>query len=411
MHQRLREIEERLAALRQQLRGDGEVDMDAIEKEIKDLQEERSKLIRRIEVAESIAPENMSGMHSIEGGGNPHAGAGQTENRGAGFVEPAEYRDAWAARMIGLPMTQAEMRVFENTNTEYRAFTHTTENTAILIPETVVAGIWRRAEEAYPLWNDVRKFNVRGILTMKRFDGIKAGDAAWYEEPDVVEDEQNAFSEINLVGCELAKSVTVSWKLRAMAISEFIPFIEREIGERMGVALGYATYAGKGKPGNEGDFKPEPRGIKTFLEKEEGTPQIVTYTTGNLKEADLRNAVAKLHSSHVSDARIYVNNKTAWTVLAGIQDANKRPIFLNDVSMQGAVGRVFGMPVKIDASVGDGEILFGNPSAGYWANVNRAMTMHTEDHVKARETDYMGYAIVDGDVYDSEAFALLKPGA
>lgn len=411
MHQRLRAIEERLAVLRQQLRGEGEVDMDAIEKEIKDLQEERSKLNRRIEVAESIAPENMPGMRSIEGTGNPNANASQTETRGAGFAEPAEYRDAWAARMIGLPMTETQMRVFENTNTEYRAFTHTTENTAILIPETVVAGIWKRAEEAYPLWNDVRKFNVRGILTMKRFDGIKAGDAAWYEEPDVVEDEQNAFSEINLTGCELAKNVTVSWKLRAMAISEFIPFIEREIGERIGVALGYATYAGKGKPGNEGDFKPEPRGIKTFLEAEAETPQVVTYASGSLKEADLRAAVAKLHSSHISGTRIYVNNETAWTILAGIQDANKRPIFLNDVSVQGAVGRIFGMPVKIDASIGKGEILFGNPSAGYWANVNRAMTMHTEDHVKARETDYMGYAIVDGDVYDSKAFALLKPGA
>jgi hypothetical protein len=39
------------------------------------------------------------------------------------------------------------------------------------------------------------------------------------------------------------------------------------------------------------------------------------------------------------------------------------------------------------------------------------MTMHTEEHVKPREIDYMGYAIVDGDVYDSKAFALLKPGA
>ena len=37
--------------------------------------------------------------------------------------------------------------------------------------------------------------------------------------------------------------------------------------------------------------------------------------------------------------------------------------------------------------------------------------MHTEEHVKARTTDYMGYAIVDGDVYDSKAFAMLKPNA
>ena len=410
MHKRIREIDARLAELRQQLRSEGDVDMDAIEEEITELQGERAKLMRRIELAESADVGSLPGLRSIERSGNPPEGE-QQQNRNAGFAEPAEYRDAWAARMLGLDITAAQMRVFERTNAEYRAFTHTTENTAVLIPETVVAGIWKRAEEAYPLWNDVRKFNVRGTLVMKRFDGIKAGDAAWYEESDTVADEENAFSEISLTGCELAKSVTVSWKLRAMAISEFIPFIEREIGERMGVTLGHGVYTGKGKPGNEGSFKPEPRGIKTYLEAEEGTPQVVTYASGSLKESDLRSAVAKLHSSHIGGARIYVNNVTAWTILAGIQDSNKRPIFLNDVSVQGAVGRVFGMPVKIDAAIGDGEILIGNPSAGYWANVNRAMTMHTEDHVKQRETDYMGYAIVDGDVYDSMAFALLKPGA
>lgn len=411
MHKRLKEIDARMAALRTQLRSEGEVDMDAIEREINELQQERSVLMRRIEIAESISAENLPGFRSVERveeNSNAHA---RQEDRGAGFTEPTEYRDAWAARMLGMHLTEAQLRVFENTNAEYRAFTHTTENTAILIPETVVSGIWKRAEEAYPLWNDVRKFNVPGILTMKRFDGIKAGDAAWYEETDVVEDEENAFSEISLTGCELAKSVTVSWKLRAMAISEFIPFIEREIGERMGVALGYATYIGKGKPGNAESFKPEPRGIKTYLQKEDGTPQVVSYAAGSLKESDLREAVSKLHSSHVSGARIYANNKTAWTVLASIQDANKRPIFLNDVSVQGAVGRVLGMPVKIDASIGDGEILIGNPSAGYWANATRAMTMHTEEHVKQRTTDYMGYAIVDGDVYDSQAFAILIPNA
>lgn len=402
MHKRITEIDARLAELRQQLRGEGEIDMDAIEKEINELQGERSQLMRRMEIANSISTGDVTGLRSIESDVPIKA---QPEVRN-GFAEPAEYREAWAMRMLGMDMSAAQMRTFESTNAEYRAYTHNTENTAVLIPETVVNGIWKRAEESYPLWADVRKFNVPGTLTMKRFDGVKAGDAAWYDEADTVADEQNAFSEINLTGCELAKSVTVSWKLRAMAISEFIPFIEREIGERMGVALGNAVYSGKGKP-TASEHKAEPRGVKTALEKESGTPQITTYTD-TPTEADLRAAVAKLHSSHIANACLYVNNKTAWTVLAGIQDANKRPIFLNDVSQQGAVGRVFGMPVKVDAAIGDGEILFGSANAGYWANVNRGMTMHTEEHVKARTTDYMGYAIVDGDVYDSMAFSLLK---
>lgn len=405
MHKRIQEIDARLAELRTQLRGDGEIDMDAIENEIKELQGERAKLMRRAEIAESISGNDLPGLRSIERSDTRTQETPETRN--ADFAEPTGYRDAWAARMLGEEMSDAQMRVFKETNAQYRAFTHNTENTAVLIPETVVAGIWKRAEEEYPLWNDVRKFNVPGTLTMKRHNGIEEGDAAWYDEDTVVADEKNTFGEISLTGCELAKSVTVSWKLRSMAISEFIPFIEREIGERMGVALGNAVYKGKGKP-SASEHKPEPRGVKTFLEAEGSTPQVTTYT-GTLTEKNLRTAIAKMHSRHIKNACVYVNNKTAWTVLADIQDANKRPIFLDNVSVQGAVGRIFGMPVKVDASIGDGEVLFGNASSGYWANVTRSMTMHTEDHVKARTTDYMGYAIVDGDVYDSMAFSLLKP--
>ena len=37
--------------------------------------------------------------------------------------------------------------------------------------------------------------------------------------------------------------------------------------------------------------------------------------------------------------------------------------------------------------------------------------MMTEDHVKLRTTDYVGYAIMDGNVVTSKAHALLKEAA
>ena len=40
-------------------------------------------------------------------------------------------------------------------------------------------------------------------------------------------DEQNTFGQLTLTGCELAKSITVTWKMRAMAIDEFIPYIKK----------------------------------------------------------------------------------------------------------------------------------------------------------------------------------------
>lgn len=405
---RLKEIEARLAEIRAQLRGEGEVDLDALEKEIAELEAERAALIRRQEMANRAAEGLVPGLRPVEEGA-PAAEEG--EARAEGFTEPAEYRDAWAAAMLGRQMNEAQRSVYENTNAQYRAYTHTTENTAVLIPETVVDGIWARAAEAYPLWADVRKYNVPGQLVMHKHTGIVAGDAAWYDEATPTADEQNAFADFVLNGCELAKAVTVSWKLRAMAVSDFIAFIQREIGDRMGAALGNAAYSGKGQPGSGDSFKPEPRGIKTALLAETSTPQVVTYaTTGanaGVTDDILRQAVAKIHSSYTAKAAVYVNNKTAWTVLAGIKDAQKRPIFLTDQAVQGAVGRVFGLPVKVDPAVADGEILIGDAGDGYVANINEAMTMHTEEHVKARTVDYMGYAIVDGDVLDTQAFALV----
>ena len=114
-----------------------------------------------------------------------------------------------------------------------------------------------------------------------------------------------------------------------------------------------------------------------------------------------------LHSSYVNGAAIYANNATIWSTLANLVDGNGRPMFIADV-MSGGVGRIFGRVVKADASIPEGEILVGNPNAGYIANINEDITMYKEEHVRERLTDYMGYAIVDGDVVDTQAFVILK---
>ena len=401
---RIQEIEQRMNEIRDMLmRGEG--NLDEIETELNQLGEERSRIQQRQAMIERL------------NGGNPMSGNYTGDNTGAGNQQQRmttaseEYRTAWAMDMMGLRMTDEQRSAYDAVNIEFREFTHTTENTAVLIPESVVTGIWKRVADAHPLWAAVRKFAVRGVLTMKKFVGIKAGDAAWYDEETPTADEENEFAEINLYGCELSKSVTVSWKLKKMAIPEFIAFIEQEIAERMGAALGQAVYTGKGKPGSDDDFKAEPRGIKTALMAQDATPQIVQYTKGSLTDTILRSAIAKIHSSLLNGVKIYCNNNTAWTVLAEIKDTQKRPIFLTDSAAQGAVGRALGKNVEVDEAMADGEILFANPYAGYWANINENMTMHTEDHVKARKTDYLGYAIVDGDVYDEMAFALVMPSA
>lgn len=341
-----------------------------------------------------------------------------TEKDGkVGTTEPVKvvnekdtYLNVWAKYMQGKKIEGNEKELFDKVNAEFNnAYTHDTTNTAILIPETVVAGIWKRAEEMYPLLSAVRKFNVRGTLTMKKHLSIDAGDAKFYSENTPTEDEQNTFGEITLSGCELAKAITITWKLRAMAMEEFIPFIINELGERIGVALGTAVASGAGAAATPR----EPEGIETALAAEVGTPQIVTYDPDNattpvpLTYEKITEAIAKIHSSYLNGCTIYANNTTIWTQLANLMDGNGRPLFIPDVT-SGGVGRMFGMVVKPDAGISKNNILIANANAGYIMNTNEPMSVATEEHVKARTVDYAAYTIVDGAVLDTKAFALIK---
>ncbi len=322
------------------------------------------------------------------------------------------YLNAWAKDMLGHKLTEDEQGVFNKVNEAFKmdprneAFTHTTGNTGIVIPQTVVEGIWKEVGETYPLWDDVSKLYVGGNLSMIK--GETSTDAGWYEEENETEDGQETFGILNLTGCELSRSITVSWKLKAMSIEAFLPYIQGRLAEKMGAALGYGVSVGKGKPGEGDSFKPEPKGVVTALKAEEETPQVITYDTEDpLAFEKFTIALSKIKSGYLKGAVIYADSKTIWTQIANIKDGMDRPYFVPDVS-SGGVGRIFGLTVKEDDSIPTGSILIGNAQKGYLANINQAITLDSEDHKKKRVTDYIAYGIVDGDVVTTKAFVLIE---
>lgn len=310
------------------------------------------------------------------------------------------YMTAFAKTLKGENLTAAEASCFEIVNT----YTHTTQNTGIVVPETFAQGIWDIVETQYPLWADVSKTYVKGDASIIK--STSSTEAAWYDEATATADGTEGFGLLQLTGCELARAITVTYKLKEMAIADFIPFIQRKLAEKMGAALGYGVSRGKGKPGVGDSFKPEPLGIITALLAETNTPQVKTYTAGSLSYAKLteQRSLIKRGASRLA---YYVNATTMWSELANVVDDNGRPIMIAD-PINGGVMRMFGIPVKEDDSLLDGQILLGNAAQGYAANVNKDITLETENHAKARTTDYCGYAIVDGGVLATDMFALLK---
>lgn len=310
------------------------------------------------------------------------------------------YMTAFAKSLKGDKLSAAEAECFEMVNT----YTHTTQNTGVVVPETFAQGIWDIVETQYPLWADVSKTYVKGDASIIK--STSSTEAAWYDEATATADGTEGFGLLQLTGCELARAITVTYKLKEMAIADFIPFIQRKLAEKMGAALGYGVSRGKGKPGVGDSFKPEPLGIITALLAETNTPQVKTYTAGSLSYAKLteQRSLIKRGASRLA---YYVNATTMWSELANVVDDNGRPIMIAD-PINGGVMRMFGIPVKEDDSLLDGQILLGNAAQGYAANVNKDITLETENHAKARTTDYCGYAIVDGGVLATDMFALLK---
>ena len=308
------------------------------------------------------------------------------------------YKNAWAKTLMNLSLTKEEQQIYQMVN---EAYTHTTGNTQLVIPKTVTKGIWEEAGEIYPYFGDTSKTYVNGVLSMVQEDA--SSDAKWYDEPTPTEDGKETFKEFTLDGCELSRAITVSWKLKEMAVEDFIPYIQRKMAKKMGAALGYGSTHGAGKSGSG---KPEPTGVVTALEKETGTPQIIAYAGTEPTYKELTTARSKIKSGYSAGLAIYANSTTIWTKLANVLDANNRPLFMPDPAA-GGLYRVLGMLVKEDDSMKDGEILISNPGMGYAMNINKEMTMLPEEHVKDRKTDYCGYAIADGNATTTKAHALL----
>ena len=317
-------------------------------------------------------------------------------------VDSSTYREAFFNRLMGNEVTNEQERAFVSVNPNIQN-TMTGASTTVVVPTTTSSKIWRKVGELYPFYQDCFKMSVKGNFEL--IQEKTSPDAKWYDEATATEDGEEDLDRYQLTGCELARSIDVSWKLKKMSMDDFENYIVDKMAKKMGAALGYASVQGKGKP-TATEHKPEPLGVATALQKEGNEKRIVEYTTAPTY-ADLTSLFSKVKSAYKKTA--YATNDFIWSVLANIKDKNDRPYFIPDTTA-GGVGRLFGAVVKEDDSVPAGMLLLGDASA-YTMNFNEDITLDTEENKKKRTTSYLGYAIADGAPEDLDAFALLKKKA
>ena len=272
----------------------------------------------------------------------------------------------------------------------------------IVVPMTTSKKIWSEIVESHPILADLEPTYIPGDITIIKADE-NSDDEAEVDEATVGKDLNIATGAlIVLRGIEYSRTATLSFKIKKMGIEDFLAYVQKKIAEKMSNALAAAVYKGKGAV--EGKATQQ-IGATTNLPES----QIVTVADATKVDYDtLVDMVSKVKSAYLGKAVIYARNSTIWNVLAKIKDANKRPLFIPDLVNNSGVGRILSFVVKPDEVVGENEIFFGNLKDGYAENINLNMTIMTEDHIKTRMTDYVGYMIADGDRVTDKAFAMIK---
>ncbi|WP_019243651.1 MULTISPECIES: phage major capsid protein [Bacillus] len=368
-------------------------EFNAIETQVKELDNE-------IEAAK-LANANLKALQEnkvvldLENKSIQVEGAKQMENIQTNVL-PNEvvYTNAFAKTLMGQELTSQENSIFMEMNN------HTTLNSGVMIPATTLNEIITEIEAQAPFFADARKFQVTGLLKLPKHTAITAGDAKAYLESEATEVEKNTFVEISLGGKEIAKYIEVSFKVESMSISAFLEYLKGEIVERVGVELGRQSISGNGVK--------EMTGVLTALASVTAQRTDYTAATG-IGYKDLTAAMSKLGAKHVSSAVMYASNATVWNNLANITDTTERPLFITDTTA-GGVGRVLGVPVKVDSAVPDGTVIIGN-AKGYVVNTNEALSVESTRDIKARKTGFSAYTVVDGNVTHEKAFSIIAPSA
>ena len=312
------------------------------------------------------------------------------------------YENAFTKRLMGKSLSSTEQAVFRQVN----ASDTTTKTNSYLVPTTWVSKIWSEAEEIHTVLADVTKTSVPGDLDIPKAE--LSGSASFYDEDETVQSSDIKDSDLHLKGYELAKTVTVSWKMQKTAVADFQSWLRREIVKRVSGTMASTHFNGLGVAGSSDGFKSQPLGIITALKGEVGTPQVLEIPANDdVSYISITYLISLVNSAYAKKSKFYANSKFIWRTLANIVDKNGKPIFVSDPTGQ-AIGRIFGYEVAEEDAVPDDKLVFGNFADGYTCNVQQDITLYTQEMVKARKTDYMAYTIYDSQPITTKAFALLE---
>ena len=373
IEKRRAEIAARKAEIRKLLTDDKNADIDALEKELRELNEEDAGLEKR------QAIERM--LNSGSAMGNP------IENPVAARSLPVEdteklYRSAWLKTLQGKSLTDDEKRVYEQ-----RAYSTAANSALPIIPETTANQIIKKMYEVAPILQRCKIFHVPGNFKFA-IEGTN-DEAALHTENAAITAASDSLGSVSLTGYEIVKLVKASRACSEMALSAFESYIVEVIAEAVARRIEKYIFTGTGTN--------QPGGVKTAGKGAsgayaDGTDQITVGKTASLTEENVIALYGLLGDGYERNAVWCMNKATFFSDFFPLMNKSKNNVieFANGkYYIMGAEVYFTGSLAAHEAYLGDFSYIIGN----YSQDITVVRSEHSG--LATNSIDYLGACVFD----------------
>lgn len=382
---RIKEIEARLAAIKKEIEERGDAmkaeEIDALEKETKELTEERAGLIAAAEKRNGI-------LDNIAKGAGIVSRTFEQKQDNADPDDPfgtPEYRSAWLKNLRRLPLTDAEKRAYANAS----------GTGAEVVPTQTANEIISKVKKLAPMLNEVTLLHVKGAVKFA-VEGTN-NDAAIHKENAAIKAEADTLTTVTLTGYEIIKLVQISDTVMTMSIAAFESWIVDMLAEAIARKVEDFFINGTGSS--------QPKGIDKA--NTWGAENSVTVTkAGSLTAANVQTLIGLLNAGYDRNAKFAMSKKTLFTDFMPLQDNSKNHI----VTVQGNNYFVYGYPVLLSDYVKEHEAFLGDFKK-VCANLAENINVKNAYDIDTNSYKYSGIAIFDCTPAIGEAFVKLAKAA
>ncbi|WP_020189706.1 phage major capsid protein [Kurthia sp. Dielmo] len=389
MNKRLKEILQRKAEIRSALEGNEQVDLDAFEKELRELDEEYEAVEKREKLMQQAEQINNGELESRTI--STFNMTGQPETRSPEESELA-YRNAFMDFVLRDAPIPTELR--ETTNTG---------DIGSVIPQTVLNRIIEKLDASGMILPLITNTSFKGGLTIP-LSTVKP-KATWVAEGSGSANQKKTTGSITFNYHKLRCAVAVTLEVETMALAVFEQVLVNNIVEAMTIALEQAIISGDGIG--------KPKGILAETPNEGQLLDVAKIEYQTLVDVE-----AALPLEYETNA-VYVMTKKTFMKMASIKDENGQPIGRVNYGIAGAIERsLLGRSVVLCNYLDSFDsAATGNPFAflynfkDYILNTNYQMGVKKYEDNETDDLVTKAIMIADGKSVDNGSLVVLNKAA